>query len=983
MHPEYKFHRFLVLLLFVFIHTVKLSFSQTPTFRSYGVAENLSSSTIYFIHQDKKGFIWTANDNGVSRFDGKSFENFTQDNGLCENEIMQIREDSYGRLWFMALNGRVSIYKDGRFYNDENSNLLKNLKSSNSYIHFYEDAQKRIWLSTNNHNYYCINDNKVKKYVRGNSNLPINKMVFFEDNVDHLWGVSEDHFYIINKEQLAEQSMPYYPVNTNAIYFAQNSKTLYFIAKEGLVSMINGRQKLIKPLLPKYTNNNLSAFTIDKSNRAWLSIFGEGLFSFAQFTEKPNIYLKEEFISFLKQDNDKNLWVGTLTNGLFQLSQNARNLLSYTKNDGLTDESVHSIYIDSINRIWLGLKTGHINIIDGNKITVKKAPSEKINYNPIKQIQADPKTGSVWFASDLHVSEITSIYSVTNDIKSIREKSDDSYAVKSFSFDQDNKLAIATASGVFVFKNKSGNLVFDKKSHIDKSYKYFPNRSYKVLFDKYNALWFSNVEGLNYYHNGILQKYGTKDKRLMQRITDIDEYNDKLIIATLGNGIFIFDKKKIVRQISTKNGLNSNICRKVFVNGNDIWCVTGKGINKIKIVNNKVFTSSYTAGSGLISNEIYNIYVRNKNVYVATKKGLSVFNEAQFIEYQSPPKVYFKEIVVKGKVQKDTSNLIIPYQNNKVIVKFTAINYQNYNQTLFQYRINDQSNWTTTNNNTLEFALLEPGVYHIQLRASRYRNYWSKPVYLSFTIDTPFYKSNWFIILLYSSIIFTISYIIYIINKNQKQKEKDELLIQNKLITLEQKALQAMMNPHFVFNVMNSIQHFINTNKSKSANKLLTGFARLIRKNLDICIKGQITLEDEFEYLGLYLSMEKLRFGEKMDYRLTIDEDIDADEILLPSMLLQPFVENAIWHGIMPKEGKGNVNIDVKLVGDYIKIQIEDDGVGIENSRKDKNPDYVSRGMSLTNERIQLINKLSVKAIQIEIQQPVTGGTIVIIMSPI
>ncbi|MNQ77360.1 Sensor histidine kinase YpdA [compost metagenome] len=201
---------------------------------------------------------------------------------------------------------------------------------------------------------------------------------------------------------------------------------------------------------------------------------------------------------------------------------------------------------------------------------------------------------------------------------------------------------------------------------------------------------------------------------------------------------------------------------------------------------------------------------------------------------------------------------------------------------------------------------------------------------------------------------------------------------------LEQQALQAMMNPHFVFNVMNSIQHYINTQNTASANKVLTGFARLIRKNLEICTKSYISLEEELEYLNLYLKLEKNRFGDKLEYIFTIDENIDQEETFIPSMLLQPYVENAIWHGIMPKETGGQIQINIKLQDAfYLNIEIIDDGVGIDNSLKNKKETHISKGMQLTKERLHLLGQIGAKPIHLSVRQNTTNGTTVSISIPL
>lgn len=218
----------------------------------------------------------------------------------------------------------------------------------------------------------------------------------------------------------------------------------------------------------------------------------------------------------------------------------------------------------------------------------------------------------------------------------------------------------------------------------------------------------------------------------------------------------------------------------------------------------------------------------------------------------------------------------------------------------------------------------------------------------------------------------------------QKRKQKKELKIQNTIATLEQKALQAMMNPHFVFNVINTIQYFIGINESKAANQILTGFARLMRKHLEICLKNNITLFEEIQYLNLYLSLEKIRFAEKMNYSINIDDAIEAEEIIIPSLLIQPFIENAVWHGLLPKEDGGWIQINFTCIDNLLRIKILDNGIGISNSSKSRGPgQHTSRGLELIHERVHLLNKINKTSIHITQTQTGASGTEVIISIPI
>ncbi|MGV3687013.1 MAG: tetratricopeptide repeat-containing sensor histidine kinase [Daejeonella sp.] len=223
--------------------------------------------------------------------------------------------------------------------------------------------------------------------------------------------------------------------------------------------------------------------------------------------------------------------------------------------------------------------------------------------------------------------------------------------------------------------------------------------------------------------------------------------------------------------------------------------------------------------------------------------------------------------------------------------------------------------------------------------------------------------------------------VIYWLRKSRRKRQ--DLLVQSQIATLQQKALQAMMNPHFVFNVITAVQHFVNQADTKSATEMLSKFSRLARKHLDICMSSTITVEEELAYLELYLALEKIRSAGKMNYEFNVDDNLDPEEILIPSMLIQPFVENAIWHGIMPKEEGGSIKLNFELVETDLLVSIIDDGIGITNSGKNKRAGHTSHGMALITERVDLLNKLNELPIIIDKRQTGDFGTIILIRIPV
>ena len=237
----------------------------------------------------------------------------------------------------------------------------------------------------------------------------------------------------------------------------------------------------------------------------------------------------------------------------------------------------------------------------------------------------------------------------------------------------------------------------------------------------------------------------------------------------------------------------------------------------------------------------------------------------------------------------------------------------------------------------------------------------------------------WILTIIIALILFAIIAGLVIRYHLKKKREKEKLEINSKINMLEQKALQAFMNPHFIYNILTTIQFFIGIQDSTSANYTLGKFAKLMRRHLEICMNTTITLYEEIQYLDLYLSLEKMRFSNKMEYSIHITPKIDTDNIFIPSMLIQPFIENSLWHGLMPKNNGGSIKVDFKYVNNLLTISIIDNGIGITNSLNTKKNSHTSRGLELIHERVNLLNKLNEKKIHISQNQTGNSGTKVLI----
>ena len=957
------------------------SLGQTTYIQHFSTKDGLPSNNCFYTLQDSKGYIWIATDAGVSRFDGRVFENFSVDDGLPDNQILQLREDKEGRIWFLSLNGQLSYFYDGKIFNDTNNKLLKSLNFNAVVVSFYEDSKGRLWLGTNKNMLIMWNGKSITKYISKNVDRQFFNTFIYEDSRGKIWAYSSSSLRTFNGENfdvVAEEDLP---ISYKTILNTAD-RSLAYISRKGLVTKKGGVNHFEYRLDSSLLNKDLGYIHLDQGKHLWLST-GSGIYQVSPDGKVVN-YLSSKPSSQVIEDTKGNMWF-TTSEGIYMLPKKSERLYVVNKSDGLTSDGVKSLIKDDMNRFWLGFDDASINVLNlsDQRVAHIKLPDRK-KYGTIKQLSYDSIEQAVYFASEYGLGRLNRVGNTLNDIDYLKESNNLMFVVKSFSLSKGSDLALALSSGVVILKDRDKKFEFSSRD-LRAGINLFRNRSYCTFYDSNGDLWFSNVDGLSYFSSQGVFSFHKKSPLLTRRINDIKELHDGTVaLATDGYGIVYIKDQKIIKVITQRDGLTDNICKKLFVKGNALWVVTNNGINKITLDTGNVSVETFEYTNALLKDDVNSLYIDSEYAYFATNNGLVYFPVNNSDRTKALPQALISSIVNnKVKLGLNRSKHILNASNNNITFYYSAIDFQNNNIT-YRYRLKSDANWTETKNRRLEFSSLEPGEYVFELSAKYNDSDWGKTTKVNFVLEGHFWQSLWFLGIVFIAAGLGFYKVAVVITRRQKNKEQEQLLLKNKILMLEQRALQAMMNPHFVFNVMNSIQHYINTQDNASANKILTGFARLIRKNLDICTRSFITLEEELEYLELYLSLEKKRFGEKFNYAIHVDRSIDNEETMIPSMLLQPYIENAIWHGIMPKEEGGKIDIEMKPASDgYLLINIIDDGIGIENSLRDKKGHHVSKGMDLTKERINLLNQVGAKSIQMQIRQNGKSGTFVSISVPL
>jgi anti-sigma regulatory factor (Ser/Thr protein kinase) len=305
------------------------------------------------------------------------------------------------------------------------------------------------------------------------------------------------------------------------------------------------------------------------------------------------------------------------------------------------------------------------------------------------------------------------------------------------------------------------------------------------------------------------------------------------------------------------------------------------------------------------------------------------------------------------------SSYTLPFSKNNLRIEFSAVDLTGFNP-LFEYSINGQD-WIRAENNVLSLQNQPPDNYTIRIRSLKRNGTPSSEVAtINFRIKTPFWKSSWF----WGGLaVAGFALTLFLLQKRNRQRQKkaiEKITTEKKLAELEMQALKAQINPHFVFNCLNSIKGFIYEKDYLQADKYLDKFSELLRSTMDNADAAIISLEEETKYLDTYLQLEKLRFGDKFKYSIHTEPGIDKTKAFVPAMLLQPYVENAIRHGVRFLENnKGIITITAKMEQDVLICEIDDNGIGREKAQQLKSEthiEYQSRGMQLSKRRAELYN---------------------------
>ncbi len=956
-------------IIFCFLFPAVLT-AQEFNYVHYDTKDGLAGSTVYSMCQDKDGFMWFATENGLSRYDGTRFKNFTVKDGLPDNEVLKVFADSKGRVWIGTFSKEICFYYKGRICTKENDSLVKKIILNASINSITEDGNNFVGISTSSSLIIITPTDSVIKY---------NLSDFYKKKYTY-GGFIVNHFgklkIVNNKNEILEFD------NTNLIW---KSTLVWGVAIEKDIKIkLDSFSKSI--YYSSFNNHSIDLIfpgkfmsTIVKNDNINYITTTDGAWSIDTFLlKRGNHFLPGKKISWIVEDKEKNLWFASLGEGVFKLPSEFVKTYQFSSNAKNSNDEVFSI-TEFNESVFAGMESNRVKLVD------KNLKLQELNYK-LDEMLTDVYVATNRLYSMISISDSTIVLGFDKFLVKLENgKSFINYISPVKSVEKINNKFIIVGTGGFAFKMRLKDLQITDTLWRERCTKVFYHNQHYYI---------GTLKGLYQVKEDKSFIYlGTLHPALSRRITDIKLAADSsLWISTSDNGIVAYKNGKVLKVITDQNGLSSNICKTLFIAGNALWAGTDKGINKINITNGAYAIIKYTITDGLPSNTINALYVKDSIVWVGSPAGLTYFNENS-IANTSICNLKMLGVYVSGKLLKKDAAFTLSHKNNNVNFEYTAISFRSGGEMRYHYKLTGlDDDWRTTTENNLDYKSLPSGNYTLALYAVNKYNVKSDTITINFAVATPFWKTIWFYILMALVLVSTVVIIFNWRNTKTKKRLEEKNNFQKQFAVLEQQALQSQMNPHFIFNCLNSIQQYILTNNKEKANQYLTDFAALIRQTLDISSQKTISIATEASYLKKYLEMECMRFGNTFTYAIKLSADVEADYIQVPALLLQPYVENSLRHGIRYKTGGGgNIEISFSMQQDILYCSVKDNGIGRDKAKVFKSKqhiEYQSKGMHLTSKRIELLNAINERKITVNVTDLLNtdttpAGTLVEIKIPV
>ncbi len=925
--------------------------AQVPAFnfRQLGSEEGLNNPNIFNIQQNRNGVVYFTTQNGIYQFDGYTFSKLEIDSlksNALETAVLEDEQDL-----FLSVRGEgLAKYS----LHSGNYDLPEKLRVKNNNADEVVLTRDHVFLLTSQIKLVIIERNSGKVISDGSKrnekNLPNCILKTREGRV--LVGRSDGIYDVTSGEEQQLQAL----AGTAVFALAQNKESQLLAGTAGAIVTIYD-DRVISQYNPVYEKQNttfqlgglksINKIVADDYGRIWFTSYpGENVYLYA-YNKVHDIFdildIQPSLVNCLYKDSRQNIWIGTMSDGVYQLQNTFFNSFNFSYDNKILN--INQVYLHgdllvaaTSNGLYgMNLRTNQTKIL---------SQPDAVFVEPVYSITESG--GALFYSKRNELSMSPSIFLDSRFTYRFRPIS-----ARKFLPLNRSESVLATWDGYIV--STTGDAANIKDTLISFSdYRITVN----ALLYRDSLLYIGTNDGLFTYDFRSNTKQHVVRDALNFSINDLAVVNNSIIAAHDG-GLTDVKSRNLIRSAG-KFALNT--VRKIRAYHNQIWLGTLDGVyicdtlfNPLKILNKN---------TGLLSNSVSDISFDESRVAIATVRGVSVTDFKHIIRHSSrlPPVNIDYLKVGEEIVRSDDNTFVLPSHADDITLFFLSPVFNKNNKQIFRFRQNG-GEWIRFENQTqLPFPTLGGGEHKIEIEASTDDINWSPATSVQLRKEQKFSEKPVLYWLITIGVLVVIALISFLVIRRIKNRARKRLTEEQQMNLLKHQAMNALLSPHFIFNSLTSIQNYINTNNSLRASEYLAKFSRLIRMIIEKAAQSHISLYDELARLTYYLELEKERFKNKFDYEIQISDDINTHEVMIPNMIIQPYVENSILHGILPTHAPGKLWISFnKVDSGRLIITIEDNGVGLIKAAEHAKTGHKSLGTSTIRSILEVNSKLTGK----------------------
>lgn len=969
-------------------------------FEHFTSENGLSQNSGYAIAQDKWGFLWMGTQEGLNRFDGYEFKAYHKGRGTAApwfSQVNHLLTTKDGMVWVSTPNGLwVGDHRLTTFEKFSAVFHLPAVLDSINIVKLYEDSQRRIWIITQYDGLFRFErkSNKLTHYfeaVEESGRLSC----MAEDPSGGLWLGSLHDVYRYQPAADSFQQITFAPVEAR-----QNLRIRDMVfydqylwigtAEHGIYLMDHQATKVTVMNIPGNKGPSIQKINAvyclmkDSRNTLWIGTRNEGLYRYhaasgsliqSKYIDQVPGSLRKDFVLSLFEDRQGIIWAGLSGGGFAKYDTYNSIFQSIRKEDrpqgSLEDNMLFCLYSNDDENLFIGSQNG--GVVKWNTRThqfqsYKEKNPRSPTHNTVYDITGD--SNRLWLATwgglcrlDLktphHNSRFVSYSVGSNNARTFL------YTVHKML--RQPRLLVSGMMGLYQFDLDTEQWL----PWVDQDSLLIRNRIIvRCTWEDDNGQIWMGTEGM-----GLL-RYDIAGNRIIpiqlpvvhtRNIRQIHAGNDGILWLGTDNGLVQFNRQTntMVNHWQTKDGLPNDVVYSILPDTQDrLWLSTNKGLSCFDVQLRRFYNYDISYGlQGMEFNTACSYRAQNGTLYFGGIDGLTWFHPASVpLNKFNPPPVIAGFNVMNTPYATDTSLLYqqqvkLSYQQNFFSIEFAALNFSHTNNTVYAYQLKGvDPDWVYCGNrHTASYTKLSPGDYQFLLKATNGNGNWQQGVStLHITILPAFWQTGWFL----AACCLGVGALIWWLVRKRIRHIRHEAALKHTIAETEMMALRAQMNPHFIFNCINSIDALIQSNDKYHATVYLNKFARLIRNILDSSRQNTVPLAKDLETLQLYIELEQLRNEHKFTAEIKADHHLLQDDYKVPPLIVQPYVENAILHGLRNRPGQdGKLSIHVEKLEDHIEYIIQDNGVGRHAAKNGTLKENQSYGMAMTRDRIKLFNK--------------------------